>query len=85
MCSAGNPFGQLQFANRPVVESRGIKNQTVGRVGVHIAGQGDQIAVVLASAVHSWGHCGPAAVHAVGKTVATFVAGNHVVANQAVE
>ena len=85
MRAAGDTFGQLQFAHRTVCQARSVEHQTVGGVGIHISGQRDQISVILGAGPGSRRHRGFAAIDALGKPVMLLGAGEHVMADQAVE
>src|ERR1700744_1191837 len=82
---AGNPFGQLEFAYRAVAEVRGVEDHAVRRVGIHVGGQRDQVAVVLSGRVRPRRYRRFAAVDAVSELVVLLAAGAQVVLDQAVE
>jgi hypothetical protein len=83
--AARDPFRQSKFAHRPVGDPGRVEHQAVGRIGVHVGDQRDQIPVILRRTSDPRRHGRFAAVHAVAEREPLFCSGDEVVSDHAVE
>src|SRR5208337_5045109 len=85
MRAARNTIRQKQFAYRAVSDPGSVADHAVRGVGIHVGGEGDQVAVVFTGGADPWGHRGLAPVDTVTERDAFLVSGVQVVFDQSVE
>ena len=75
----------MQFAHRAVSDPGGIEDHAVRGVGVHVSGEGDQVAVVLTGTADAWRHRSLTAVNTFTEGVVLLVSGQQIVLDESVE